>query len=97
MSYVIIYMYYTYISIPFCQYATPKYFRAPAGCLQYFTGVAGTIKSFNWGDGTGTCSAGCMTQSQDYYACVRKESGIYTYSIIYISSSNHLKYFSPSK
>jgi len=58
------------------QIACHSAYKAPAGCLQYFTGTAGTIKSFNWGDGTGTCSAGCLTQSQDYYACVRKESGM---------------------
>jgi len=58
------------------QIACHSAYKAPAGCLQYFTGVAGTIKSFNFGDGTGTCSAGCWTQSQDYYACVRKESGM---------------------
>lgn len=58
------------------QIACHSAYKAPSGCLQYFTGTAGTIKSFNWGDGTGTCSAGCWTQSQDYYACVRKESGM---------------------
>ena len=59
--------------------------RAPAGCLQYFTGNAGTIKSFNWLDGGGDCSStgGCWTQSQDYYACVRKEEGIYIDREIY--------------
>jgi len=67
------------------QIACHSAYKAPAGCLQYFTGVAGTIKSFNWGDGTGTCSAGCMTQSQNYYACVRKESGMC--SIQYVPST----------
>lgn len=53
------------------------YARAPAGCLQYYTGVTGTIKSFNWVDGSGACAAtgGCHLQSQDYVACVRKENG----------------------
>lgn len=52
--------------------------KAPAGCLQYYTGVTGTIKSFNWVDGSGACAAtgGCHLQSQDYVACVRKEKGM---------------------
>lgn len=60
--------------------------KAPAGCLQYFTGNAGTIKSFNWLDGSGDCSStgGCWTQSQDYYACIRKEEGMC--SIQYVPS-----------
>jgi len=52
--------------------------KAPAGCLQYYTGVTGTIKSFNWVDGSGACAStgGCMIQTQDYVACARKENGM---------------------
>lgn len=42
---------------------------APNSCLQYFTGVSGTIKSFNY-DGTN----GRQLSNQDYSICVRTES-----------------------
>jgi len=49
--------------------------RAPPGCLQYFTGVRNTIKSFNW-DGTDACSSGCFLKEQAYRVCFRPEKGM---------------------
>ncbi|XP_032778287.2 uncharacterized protein LOC116917041 [Daphnia magna] len=43
--------------------------RAPNGCLQYYTGVSGTIRSFNY-DGT----SGRQLSNQDYSICIRTES-----------------------
>lgn len=42
---------------------------APNGCLQYYTGVSGTIRSFNY-DGT----SGRQLSNQDYSICIRTES-----------------------
>ena len=42
--------------------------RAPADCRQYFTGVSGTVKSYNFG-GAG------MLPSQLYTNCFRQEQG----------------------
>lgn len=49
--------------------------RAPPGCLQYFTGVRNTVKSFNW-DGTTACSSGCFLREQAYRVCFRPEKGM---------------------
>jgi len=49
--------------------------RAPPGCLQYFTGVRTTVKSFNW-DGTSACSSGCFLKEQAYRVCYRPEKGM---------------------
>ena len=54
---------------------TYKLYRAPQGCLQYFTGVKSTVTSFNW-DGTSTCTTGCFLGSQQYAVCFRPEKGI---------------------
>jgi hypothetical protein len=42
--------------------------RAPQGCLQYFTTTSGTITSFNF-------AGAQMLQSQQYSACVRSQPG----------------------
>merc|ERR1712223_803408 len=44
----------------------------PTGCLQWFTGNTGTVKSFNW-QGTGTAST--HLANQKYNVCVRKNVG----------------------
>lgn len=49
--------------------------RAPNGCLQYFTGVTNTVKSFNF-DGTAACTTGCNLRNQEYRACFRTEQGM---------------------
>jgi len=49
--------------------------KAPQGCLQYFTGIQSTIKSFNF-DGSIACTTGCEISSQDYRACFRQEAGM---------------------
>ncbi|KAK3923524.1 Cubilin [Frankliniella fusca] len=41
---------------------------AEEGCLQYFTGVSGTIKSFNYDP-----NGGLQLSNQDYSICVRME------------------------
>ncbi|XP_014249299.1 uncharacterized protein LOC106666516 [Cimex lectularius] len=51
-----------------CQIPCSSNYRAEEGCLQYYTGVSGQIKSFNF-DPTG----GLQLSNQDYSACVRIE------------------------
>jgi hypothetical protein len=41
---------------------------AEEGCLQYFTGVSGQIKSYNYDPG-----AGLQLSKQDYSICIRME------------------------
>jgi hypothetical protein len=41
---------------------------AEDGCLQYFTGVSGQIKSYNYDPG-----AGLQLSRQDYSICIRME------------------------
>jgi len=41
---------------------------AEEGCLQYFTGVSGQIKSYNYDPG-----AGLQLSKQDYSICIRTE------------------------
>lgn len=43
-------------------------YRAEEGCLQYFTGVSGQIKSFNYDPSTGL-----QLSNQDYSICIRME------------------------
>ncbi|XP_053987568.1 uncharacterized protein LOC128880976 [Hylaeus volcanicus] len=43
-------------------------YRAEEGCLQYFTGISGQIKSFNYGIDTGL-----QLSNQDYSICIRME------------------------
>lgn len=43
-------------------------FPADEGCLQYYTGVAGQIRSFNYDPNTGL-----QLSNQDYSVCVRTE------------------------
>jgi hypothetical protein len=42
--------------------------RAPADCRQYFTGTAGTVKSYNYG-------GSLMLAAQQYTNCFRQELG----------------------
>ncbi|GAB0093424.1 uncharacterized protein DMENIID0001_085650 [Sergentomyia squamirostris] len=49
--------------IPFSQ-------RAPAGCLQYFTGGEGLIQTFNYAEN------GRHLANQNYRACIRQETGM---------------------
>lgn len=52
--------------------------RAPQGCLQYFTGGTGTVQSFNF-DGLCTqvaCASGAFLQEQSYQVCFRQEKGM---------------------
>jgi len=42
--------------------------KAPEGCLQYFTGATGTVKSYNY-DG------GVQLADQNYVNCIRQEEG----------------------
>ena len=44
------------------------YTAAGDGCLQHYTGVAGTIESFNYNNG-----AGLQLSDTDYTVCVRME------------------------
>eukprot|EP00095_Tigriopus_kingsejongensis_P002473 maker-scaffold326_size205590-snap-gene-0.16 protein:Tk02473 transcript:maker-scaffold326_size205590-snap-gene-0.16-mRNA-1 annotation:"hypothetical protein D910_04166" len=42
--------------------------RAPSGCTQFFTGVTGTISSYNFGGGQ-------VLENQHYGNCIRQEKG----------------------
>ncbi|XP_026673299.1 uncharacterized protein LOC108629711 [Ceratina calcarata] len=44
--------------------------RAPSGCLQYFQGLNGTLKTFNF------LSNGRFLANQDYLLCIRQERGM---------------------
>ena len=44
--------------------------RAPAGCLQYFTGASGTFKTFNF-----DAVESSHLAKQEYSACIRQEPG----------------------
>jgi len=54
--------------------------RAPAGCLQYYTGVTNIFTSFNWnGQGMGSTPAATGARwlsTQDYRICHRQEKGM---------------------
>ncbi|BET02403.1 Hypothetical protein NTJ_15221 [Nesidiocoris tenuis] len=54
--------------IKVCQIPCSSNYRAEEGCLQYFTGVSGQIKSYNYNPNTGL-----QLSNQDYSACVRIE------------------------
>merc|ERR1712083_489019 len=56
------------------QYASSNKMGGPTGCLQYFTGATGTVSSFNW-QGTSSRTSSVHLQNQNYFACVRQESG----------------------
>jgi len=47
--------------------------RAPAGCLQYYTGVNNVFTSFNW-DGTSTSAR--QLAAQNFKICFRQEEGM---------------------
>lgn len=42
--------------------------RADPGCLQYYTGISGKVKSFNYNTATGR-----QLSNQDYSICIRTE------------------------
>jgi len=44
--------------------------KAPPGCVQYFTGAAGTFTSYNWNMGKGV-----MLDMQNFATCIRQEQG----------------------
>ncbi|ODM97145.1 hypothetical protein Ocin01_09540 [Orchesella cincta] len=51
-------------------------YRAGDSCLQYFTGMSGRIKSFNYGDPTMMGPEyGMQLSAQEYTTCVRAEEG----------------------
>ncbi|MPD00312.1 hypothetical protein E2C01_095776 [Portunus trituberculatus] len=43
-------------------------YTAPSGCLQYYQGVTGQIKTYNY-----DVSTGLQLSNQDYTSCVRTE------------------------
>ncbi|XP_023710755.1 uncharacterized protein LOC111866229 [Cryptotermes secundus] len=54
--------------VKICQIPCNTIYRAEEGCLQYFTGVSGQIKSYNYDPG-----AGLQLSKQDYSVCIRME------------------------
>ena len=55
--------------VNFNKYHISFYHRPPEGCLQYFVGTEGRLKSFNWDGGNG------HLESQAYTMCIRQEKG----------------------
>ncbi|XP_075230314.1 uncharacterized protein LOC142329526 [Lycorma delicatula] len=51
-----------------CQIPCSSNYRADDGCLQYFTGITGQIKSFNYDP-----MSGLQLSNQDYSICIRSE------------------------
>lgn len=49
-------------------------FSAPPGCLQYFTGGIGVLKSFNFFFDARGSSTARQLSGQDYTICLRQES-----------------------
>ena len=47
------------------------YYRPPEGCLQWYTGIGGALKSFNGGHDSQQ-----MIKNQNYDICIRSEAGI---------------------
>lgn len=56
---------------------------APANCLQYFTGITGTVSTWNYED-----TNYIHTNNQDYAVCVRREEGYCGVSWTQHSSAN---------
>ena len=54
-------------------------FRAPSDCFQFYTGIAGRVKSFNYG-GT-NLQIWDSTNGLSYSACIRQELGGYCFQI----------------
>jgi len=48
---------------------------APPGCLQYFVGSVGVIKSFNFFFDSGSTTSARQLSNQDYTMCIRQEAG----------------------
>ena len=49
------------------------FYRPPAGCLQFFTGLSGMITSFN---GARMGDAHQMIQNQQYRVCIKRGAGM---------------------
>ena len=54
------------------------FYRPPAGCLQYFTGLSGRITSFN---GAQTGDAQSMLQNLNYNICIKRGAGMDQFTI----------------
>ena len=63
-------------------------FRAPTDCQQYFTGVAGNVKSYNWDGLTQVYSV-----PQEYTSCFRQEVGYCALDYSVGSSGSSPDYF----
>ncbi|XP_018018540.1 uncharacterized protein LOC108675069 [Hyalella azteca] len=59
--------------------------QAPSGCLQYYTGSTGTIKSFNYAQPTATPTENRQLSNQDYKVCIAAQSN--ACSVTYKKSS----------
>jgi len=49
------------------QIACTAAWKAPTDCVQYFTGISGTVENYNFGNQ--------LIQNQDYDNCIRQEEG----------------------
>lgn len=68
------------------QYKCGDTMGGPDGCLQYFTGITGTLASFNFPTSTGVVtSTATHLANQDYTMCIRRES---SYCYICYSATN---------
>lgn len=50
------------------------WYLAPPGCLQYFTGPVGVLRSFNFFFDAGSASSARQLSYQDYTICIRQEN-----------------------
>jgi hypothetical protein len=82
-------------NIKVTQYACGDENGGPDGCLQYFTGVSGTISSFNFPTSSSKIIATTThLSSQCYTICIRQEQG--KCSICYTTAHSALTGHSPS-
>ena len=64
-------------------------FAPPTGCLEYYTGLTGTIKSWNYDD---TNSLGTHPADAAYSICIRREKGFCGYSITPADETNSFSF-----
>ncbi len=50
-------------------------FSAPVGCLQFYTGASGTLKSFNYMPDVNAANNPNHLANQNYAMCIRVENG----------------------
>ncbi|XP_023224918.1 uncharacterized protein LOC111625893 [Centruroides sculpturatus] len=62
-------------SVKVCQIECNSPWKAPANCLQYYTGITGNFQSFNYDAQNAPTVSGGYPRNLNYAICFRKESG----------------------